>query len=60
MNNLENMAWYLTSVFIVLKLLELLTWSWWCVLIPLVSYFALRIMGTVLCIGFGWLIKTRR
>lgn len=40
----------LTTVFIVLKLCEIITWSWWLVLLPEIIAVALYLMISITCV----------
>lgn len=49
----------LTILFIALKLCGVIAWSWWCVLSPLIAYWA--ILALAFCFGMliGWIDRPR-
>lgn len=44
------LAVWLTVVFVVLKLVGTITWSWWLVVLPLIIYVALDILAIIVLI----------
>jgi hypothetical protein len=49
----------LTIVFIVLKLLGIIDWSWWLVLLPEIIAVGLYIAWWIFIICFGWTMSSR-
>lgn len=47
----------LTLIFIVLKLCEVITWSWWLVLLP---FYGPVILGLILIVFFGAKVSFRK